>query len=81
MRSGTRHDLADALRAVGHEVGVVTLGVPGPDVVASVRPRAYALQDWADQPPWRRIAFHAADIYRPATATRSDVRSTIGGRT
>lgn len=62
------HELARSLEAASHEVGVITLGVPGPDVVAIVPPRAYPLQAWAGQPSWRRLAFHAADVHRPATS-------------
>ncbi len=59
--------LADHLRDLGHEVGVVTLGVPGPDVVAEVPPHPYRLDDYARQPPGRRALFHALDVYRAAT--------------
>jgi glycosyltransferase involved in cell wall biosynthesis len=59
--------LAAALVRRGHQVGVVTLGVDGPDVVGMVRPWPYALQDWVGQPAWRRLLFHAADVYRHTT--------------
>jgi glycogen(starch) synthase len=59
--------LAAALVRRGHQVGVVTLGIDGPDVVGMVRPWPYALQDWVGQPPWRRLLFHAADVYRHTT--------------
>jgi len=60
-------ELAGRLRNRGWEIGVVTLGVRGPDVVASVRPFGYALQDYAEQSTVRRAAFHVADLYRPET--------------
>jgi glycosyltransferase involved in cell wall biosynthesis len=53
----TRH-----LRQRGHDVGVVTSGVAGHDVVASVSPRAYRLDRFASQPVWRRAAFHMVDM-------------------
>jgi glycosyltransferase involved in cell wall biosynthesis len=59
--------LAERLRSAGHEVGVVTLGVPGADVVGEVPPRPYRLDEFASQPAWRRAIFHALDVYRPAT--------------
>jgi glycosyltransferase involved in cell wall biosynthesis len=59
--------LAEQLRAAGHEVGVFTLGVPGPDVIGEVPPRPYRLDEYASQPAWRRATFHARDLYRPAT--------------
>ncbi len=57
--------LAQRLRTRGHEVGVVTLGVPGADVVASVPSWPYPLQEYASQNPVRRALFHAADLARP----------------
>jgi glycosyltransferase involved in cell wall biosynthesis len=59
--------LADHLTDAGHEVGVVTLGVSGPGVVAQVRPRPYRLDDFASQSSWRRAQFHALDVYRRET--------------
>lgn len=61
-------DLTSRLRDRGHDVGVVTSGVTGPDVVASVRPWPYALQDHAGQPPWKRVLWHARDQYDPLAA-------------
>ena len=58
--------LAEQLRVAGHEVAVVTLGVPGPDVVAEVPARPYRLDEFATQPPTRRAVFHALDVYRPS---------------
>lgn len=60
-------NLAEHLREAGHEVGAVTLGVPGPDVVAEVPPLPYRLDHFASQPAWRRAEFHALDLYRRAT--------------
>ncbi len=59
--------LAERLRARGDEVGVVTLGVPGDDVVARVPSWPYPLQDYAAQDPVRRALFHAGDLARPDT--------------
>ncbi len=59
--------LASHLRAEGHAVGVVTMGVEGPDVVASVTPRPYRLDTFATQPPTRRAKFHLLDVYRTGT--------------
>jgi glycosyltransferase involved in cell wall biosynthesis len=61
--------LADELHQRGHEVGAVTFGVPGDDVVATVRPWPYRLDEYVDQPRWRRAAFHARDLYDPRTTT------------
>ncbi len=59
--------LAERLRSAGHDVGVVTLGVPGADVVGEVSPRPYRLDEFASQPVWRRAQFHALDVYRRET--------------
>src|SRR5947209_17515751 len=52
-------ELAGRLRARGHDVGVVTAGAPGDDVVASVPAWPYRLDEFAGQPVWKRAAFHA----------------------
>lgn len=57
--------LAAELRDLGHEVGAVTLGVRGHDVVATVAPWPYGLQDFHAQPAWKRALFHARDVYDP----------------
>jgi glycosyltransferase involved in cell wall biosynthesis len=54
--------LAQRLRERGHEVGVVTQGIDGDDVVARVPARPYRLDEFASQPGWRRAAFHAHDL-------------------
>ena len=59
--------LAEHLRGNGHEVGVVTLGVPGDDVVATVPPFGYHLDEYSEHGRIRRSAFHLADLYRVAT--------------
>ena len=59
--------LAGHLRARGHEVRALTFGVPGPDVVASVPAWPYRADAFASQSRARRLAFHALDVYRPAT--------------
>jgi glycosyltransferase involved in cell wall biosynthesis len=60
--------LSARLHRLGHDVGVVTFGVPGPDVVAEVRPWPYRLDEYADASAHRRALFHLLDVYRPATA-------------
>jgi len=62
------HELAGRLRSRGYEVGAVTMGVDGPDVVAQVQPTPYRLDQFASQSAPRRAAFHLLDLYRPATA-------------
>lgn len=57
--------LADHLRAAGHEVRVLTLGVEGPDVIATVKPWPYPIQETPSQPAHRRLLFHAVDVYNP----------------
>src|SRR5688572_18094051 len=59
--------LAEQLRARGCEVGAVTLGVPGPDVVSDVRAWPYRLDQYAAQSVPQRTLFHLLDIYRPET--------------
>ena len=59
--------LAAELRKARDRVGVVTLGVPGSDVVGQVTPHPYRLDTFSAQPRLRRARFHLADIYRPAT--------------
>jgi glycosyltransferase involved in cell wall biosynthesis len=60
--------LADRLRQRGHDVGVVTQGITGDDVVATVSARPYRLDEFASQPSWRRAAFHAHDLANLAAA-------------
>ncbi|MEY2571260.1 MAG: hypothetical protein QOE63_1610, partial [Acidimicrobiaceae bacterium] len=60
--------LADHLEERGHTVGVVTLGVDGPRVVAKGRPWPYRLDDFADSAAWRRVVFHLRDLYDPTAA-------------
>ena len=59
--------LAEQLRANGHTVGALTLGVDGDDVVAQVPPWPYAMQDYGSQTSARRALFHVADLARPDT--------------
>ena len=68
--------LAEHLRARGDEVGVLTLGVPGPDVVGEVHAWPYRLDQYVSAGAARRAAFHLLDIYRPATlrAARATIR-------
>lgn len=64
--------LADRLRVGGHEVQVLTLGVEGPDVVATVKPWPYPIQETPTQPARRRLLFHAVDVYNPRTGNALD---------
>lgn len=57
--------LVSRLRGAGHEVGVLTFGVPGPDVVASVRPWPYPIQTASEQGAAARALFHVADLHQP----------------
>lgn len=61
--------LTNALRADGHDVAAVTLGVEGADVIATVRPRPVRVDELRTGPAWRRPLFHAADVWRPGTKT------------
>lgn len=60
--------LAEALRARDHDVGVVTLGVPGCDVVATVPPWPAPVDRLRSGPAWRRVGFHARDVWRADVA-------------
>jgi len=57
--------LAQHLREGGDEVGALTLGVDGDDVVAEVRAWPYRLDRFETQSSTRRAVFHALDVYRP----------------
>src|ERR1700745_2689391 len=61
-------DLARQLRRPGHEVGALTLGVEGSDVVDVVPAWPYPLNQFESQPAWRRNVFHAVDLYNPRAA-------------
>jgi glycogen synthase len=56
------HELVARLEQRGHAVGVVTAGVAGDHVVASVPAWPYRLDQFASQPRWKRAAFHATDL-------------------
>ncbi len=56
--------LAAGLRAQGHEVGVVTLGVDGADVVDVVPAWPARVETLRTGPAWRRPLFHARDVWR-----------------
>lgn len=62
------HDLATQLVARGHEVKVVTLGVPGPEVIGQVTPWPYRPDAWRSQSAWRRWLYHIGDLGRPGVA-------------
>jgi glycosyltransferase involved in cell wall biosynthesis len=54
--------LAESLRGRGHEVGVVTFGVPGDDVVGMVTD--HRLKPGEDTPSWwQRKRFHLEDVW------------------
>ncbi len=55
--------LAERLRGGGFEVGALTLGVDGPDVVEQARAWPYGPQDFAAQPAAKRALFHLRDLY------------------
>lgn len=57
--------LAARLRDRGHDVGVVTAGTAGPDVVARIPSWGYSMTEYASQPRARRLVFHAGDVARP----------------
>ena len=74
--------LAERLVERGHEVAVMTGGVVGPDVVASIAPRPYRLDSYAEQSAARRLEFHVRDVYRKTAGdalrrTIDDVRPDI----
>jgi glycogen(starch) synthase len=54
--------LADQLARRGYQVGVLTLGVDGPGVLAAARPWPYRLDGYSTQSPLRRILFQAHDL-------------------
>lgn len=60
--------LAGELRARGHDVGALTLGVDGDHVITEVPAWPYRLDDYVGQPAWRRAIFHGRDLYDPQTA-------------
>jgi glycosyltransferase involved in cell wall biosynthesis len=60
--------LAAHLSGRGHEVGVVTLGVDGDDIVRTVPAWPYRLDEYVGQPPWKRALFHGRDLYDPVSA-------------
>lgn len=64
--------LSSAMAERGHEIGVVTLGVDAPEVVATLPPWPYRPDTAKDQPRLRRLLFHASDVWRPDVAHRLD---------
>ena len=60
-------DLTQMLRSRGHDVGALTLGIAGPDVVEAVRARPHGLDSHTRRPPVARVAFHGVDVWRPDT--------------
>jgi glycogen synthase len=59
--------LAEQLRARGCEVSALTFGVDGSDVVSTVSPWPYRLEEYASKGAASRAAFHLLDVYRPET--------------
>jgi glycosyltransferase involved in cell wall biosynthesis len=64
--------LTDRLRARGHEVHALTLGVDGSDVVRSVPPWPYPIATAPSQPAHKRALFHAVDLYNPRAGRALD---------
>ncbi|HVT66055.1 MAG TPA: glycosyltransferase family 4 protein [Mycobacteriales bacterium] len=62
--------LAQEQRAAGHSVGVVTLGVPGEDVVEVVPAWPHRRDLFAGQPAWKKAMFRLEDVYNPVAAKR-----------
>ena len=62
--------LAAELGAAGHQTGVFTLGVGGPDVVGQSPAWPYRLHESETQPGWKRAAFHGRDQFDPVTSYR-----------
>jgi len=64
------HALGERLVAAGHEVGAVTLGYDGDLVLGQVKAWPYLPHTLRDQPSWKRVLAHGADLYRPDAARR-----------
>src|SRR4051794_19240690 len=62
------HSLASALTADGHTVGAVTLGVPGDDVVTTVKAWPVDVRELRQSSLWRRAGFHGRDVWRRDTS-------------
>ncbi len=62
--------LAAELGGAGHETGVFTLGIGGPDVVGQSPAWPYRLHESVTQPAWKRAAFHLRDQFDPVTSYR-----------
>lgn len=60
--------LGDRLAVAGHEVGAITLGYDGERVVATVPAWPYPPHTLREQPVWKRLLAHSADMYRPGAA-------------
>ena len=60
--------LGDRLAAAGHEVGAITLGYDGELVIATVPAWPYPPHTLREQPVWKRLLAHSADMYRPGAA-------------
>lgn len=66
------HDLAEQLRTRGHDVGAVTLGVEGDDVVATVPPWPYRVDQYASQNAAQRALLHGRDLFNVAARRTLD---------
>lgn len=64
--------LAAAQEQAGHDVGLVTFGAEHAQAVRCVPPWPYRLEEFADQPPWRKVAFRLVDVYNPRSARLID---------
>lgn len=67
--------LADRLVGAGHVVGVVTLGVPGPQVVAQMPPRPHTVEYHRAGSRVAQVMFHLGDVWQPGVHRR--LRSAI----
>lgn len=66
------HDLAGQLRGRGHDVAAVTLGVEGDDVVATVPPWPYRVDQYASQNAIQRALLHGRDLFNLAARRTLD---------
>lgn len=62
--------LAEEQQRAGHTVGAITFGVTGDLVVEAVPAWPYRLDQFQQQPRWKRAAFRLADVYNPFAASR-----------
>ncbi len=65
-------ELANRLRAGGHDVGAMTWGVEGDDVVAVVPPWPYRLDEYASKNAAQRAVMHGLDLFNAAARRTLD---------